>query len=76
MSNSIPALTCDPARGNLPMTVAVTSLGFALFSSTGQSSTSPSRRLASLSTPVSTTCNGRWMPIFSHLLSYCFPQAH
>ncbi len=30
MSNRIRALTCDPARRNLPMTVAVTSLGFAV----------------------------------------------
>jgi MFS transporter, DHA2 family, methylenomycin A resistance protein len=30
MSDPIPALTCDPARRNLPMTVAVTSLGFAV----------------------------------------------
>src|ERR1700730_17571470 len=30
MSDPIPALTCDPARRNLPMTVAVTSLRFAV----------------------------------------------
>ncbi len=46
------------------------------FSSTAQSSTSPSRRLVSPYGPVLATCNGPWMLTSSHLLFCSFPQVH